>query len=78
MDKVFNPSLYDETQLVEIKRCLEIGLLCTQFDAERPTMVDVLEMLNSKKELPTPNQPEYTKERDIFIKMARRKVRSRR
>ncbi|KAK8448149.1 hypothetical protein SEVIR_8G234767v4 [Setaria viridis] len=45
---------------------MEVGLLCTQFNpANRPTMGDVLEMLNGKKELPTPRKPRYTKRRTV-------------
>jgi L1 cell adhesion molecule like protein len=62
MEELLDLSLRFEPQLSEARRCLEIGLLCTQSDrADRPTMVDVVEMLDSKKELPTPKQPEYTK-----------------
>ena len=62
MEDLFDLSLYKESQLTEIKRCLEIGLLCTQFEpAKRPTMAEVLDMLNGKKQLATPKQPEYTK-----------------
>jgi len=50
----------------QMKRCMEIGLLCTQFNpADRPTMVDVLEMLNGKQEVPTPRKPRYTKRRPL-------------
>lgn len=44
--------------LLEIKRCMEIGLLCTQeFPEDRPTMPDVLEFLNRNEMLPTPKKP---------------------
>ncbi|BAH95599.1 Os12g0248000 [Oryza sativa Japonica Group] len=60
--KLFDPSLCDESQLKEIKRCMEIGLLCTQNKpSDRPTMPDVLEMLQGKKKVPTPKQPGYIK-----------------
>uniref|UniRef100_A0A0E0RFK6 Protein kinase domain-containing protein n=1 Tax=Oryza rufipogon TaxID=4529 RepID=A0A0E0RFK6_ORYRU len=60
--KLFDPSLCDESQLKEIKRCVEIGLLCTQNKpSDRPTMPDVLEMLQGKKKVPTPKQPGYIK-----------------
>ncbi|OQU84040.1 cysteine-rich receptor-like protein kinase 15 isoform X2 [Sorghum bicolor] len=78
MGQLFDSSLFEESQLTEIKRCFEIGLLCTQFErAKRPTMASVLEMLNGKKELTTPWQPEYTKERVIDAKRASQNVRSR-
>ncbi|TVU41951.1 hypothetical protein EJB05_15513, partial [Eragrostis curvula] len=46
------PAKVDQSQLMEIKRCIEVGSLCTQFDRhERPTMTEVLQMLSgsSKK-----------------------------
>lgn len=77
MGDLFDPSLFEESQLTEIKRCLEIGLLCTQFELdERPTMAGVLEMLNGKMRLATPKQPEYTKERIPTSKGGSHKVRS--
>jgi len=62
MDELFDPALYnnDESQLIEIKRCVEVALLCTQCDrADRPPMEDVLQMLRGLKELPTPKKPSY-------------------
>lgn len=51
----FDPSPRDRSELKERERCICIGLLCTQMDPrDRPTMPNVLEMLNSKEELPTP------------------------
>lgn len=45
---------------MEFKRCVEVALLCTQFDrADRPPMEDVLQMLHGMKELPTPRKPSY-------------------
>jgi len=60
MEEVFDPKLYEGSQLREIKRCVEVGLLCLQSDrADRPTMADVLEMLHGKKRLPTLKKPAY-------------------
>ena len=61
MDELFVPELLgDEPQLKEIKRCVEVALLCTQFDrADRPHMEDVLRMLHGLKEMPTPKKPSY-------------------
>jgi L1 cell adhesion molecule like protein len=43
---------------MEIKKCIEIGLLCVELNKEdRPTMEDVLGMLNGVKELPALKQP---------------------
>ncbi|KAJ1256944.1 hypothetical protein BS78_K260300 [Paspalum vaginatum] len=60
--KEFDPALFANTQLVEIKRCIKLGLLCAQHElADRPAMADVLLMLNGDKELPTPKKPAYIK-----------------
>ncbi|OEL22675.1 Cysteine-rich receptor-like protein kinase 26, partial [Dichanthelium oligosanthes] len=60
LEEEFDPELFDEYQLVEIKRCIEVGLLCAQKDRmDRPSMADVVAMLNGEKELPTPKKPEY-------------------
>jgi len=68
MDELFDPTLYnnDESQLMEIKRCVEVALLCTQCDrADRPPMEDVLQMLRGRKEMPTPQKPSYM-ERPLY------------
>lgn len=50
---------------MEIRRSIEIGLLCSQYEREdRPTMAEVLEMLHGKKELPTPKKPRYLEQQD--------------
>ncbi|KAJ1276689.1 hypothetical protein BS78_05G233900 [Paspalum vaginatum] len=79
MGELFDPSLLKDSHLTEIKRCLKIGMLCTQFEHEdRPTMVSVLDMLNGKKVLPIPKQAEYTKETNLLAaKGASHKDRSR-
>ncbi|KAG2583713.1 G-type lectin S-receptor-like serine/threonine-protein kinase At1g61480 isoform X2 [Panicum virgatum] len=65
MMELLDPSLFDAPQLKEIERCVEIGLLCTQFDqADRPDMVEALEMLRGDKEPRTPVRPGYTKDRE--------------
>ncbi|KAL6907826.1 hypothetical protein ACP4OV_001996 [Aristida adscensionis] len=62
LDEEFDGSLFDGSQLMEIRRCVEIGLLCAQHDrADRPSMADVLKMLNGNIELPTPKKPGYIK-----------------
>ncbi|KAJ1276700.1 hypothetical protein BS78_05G234700 [Paspalum vaginatum] len=58
----FSQSLYHVTELKQIRGCIEVGLLCTQLKpTERPTMADVLEMLNGRRELQNPKKPRYTK-----------------
>ncbi|TVU04349.1 hypothetical protein EJB05_50083, partial [Eragrostis curvula] len=60
VEGLFNPSLFHSSQLMEIRRCMGIGLLCIQHDrTTRPTMKDVIEMLNGDEELPTPKTPGY-------------------
>jgi L1 cell adhesion molecule like protein len=63
MTQLLEPSLFDTPQLKEIERCVEVGLLCTQFDpADRPDMVGALQMLRGEKALRIPVRPRYTKE----------------
>ncbi|CAO2150066.1 unnamed protein product [Urochloa humidicola] len=58
--ELFDPAVFGESQLTEIMRCVEVGLLCAQHDqANRPTMAEVLQMLYSLKELPIPKKPQY-------------------
>ncbi|PAN43682.1 hypothetical protein PAHAL_8G255300 [Panicum hallii] len=60
IDEEFDLSLFDGSELTEIKRCVMVGLLCAQDRrAYRPSMADVLEMLNGDRELPNPKKPAY-------------------
>ncbi|KAJ4850532.1 hypothetical protein Tsubulata_041998 [Turnera subulata] len=44
----------------QVLRCIEIGLLCVQESAaDRPTMSDVVFMLNNETTLPSPNKPAF-------------------
>ncbi|KAL8142968.1 hypothetical protein V2J09_016000 [Rumex salicifolius] len=44
----------------EISRCVQIGLLCVQEDPKvRPTMLDVIFMLNNNSELQPPKEPAF-------------------
>jgi L1 cell adhesion molecule like protein len=63
MKELLDPSKCKEHQLKEVERCMQIGLLCTQYKPEdRPTMAFVHAALNDReKKLPTPKQPSYTK-----------------
>lgn len=52
--------MFDGSQGMEIRRWVQVGLLCIQDDREgRPTIADVLEMLNGKEELPTPKKASW-------------------
>uniref|UniRef100_A0A2C9U4Q8 non-specific serine/threonine protein kinase n=1 Tax=Manihot esculenta TaxID=3983 RepID=A0A2C9U4Q8_MANES len=45
---------------LEVMRCIQIGLLCVQEDAtDRPTMPNVVLMLNGESTLPCPKQPAF-------------------
>ncbi|CAN6373412.1 unnamed protein product [Urochloa humidicola] len=60
IEELFDPALFDESQLTEIMRCVKIGLLCAQHDpADRPTMAEVLQMLYGLKELQNPKKTQY-------------------
>nr|XP_011460347.1 PREDICTED: LOW QUALITY PROTEIN: G-type lectin S-receptor-like serine/threonine-protein kinase SD1-29 [Fragaria vesca subsp. vesca] len=57
LDKV----LSDSYSSSEVMRCVHVGLLCVQDKAaDRPTMPDVVLMLNSDKDGPEPKQPVFT------------------
>ncbi|XP_066338562.1 receptor-like serine/threonine-protein kinase SD1-8 isoform X2 [Miscanthus floridulus] len=58
--ELIDPSLSDESRIVEILRCIQIALLCVQFNrADRPTMSDVLMMLKFESmTLPVPRPHE--------------------
>ncbi|GMN50970.1 hypothetical protein TIFTF001_020111 [Ficus carica] len=59
-DKVLEDS-YSSSQAM---RCIHVGLLCVQdHDTDRPTMPDVIFMLNKETDLPQPKQPFFTFER---------------
>ena len=62
MEKLFDPSLCENSHLKMIRRCIGIGLLCTQEKPnDRPTMWEILDMLDRKNKLPTPRKPRYIK-----------------
>ncbi|CAM0955268.1 unnamed protein product [Alopecurus aequalis] len=63
MRVLLEPSLLDERQLRELERFIEIGLLCAQEVVnERPTMENVLEMLNGEENIPSPKKPGFVKD----------------
>ncbi|XP_057458962.1 G-type lectin S-receptor-like serine/threonine-protein kinase At4g27290 [Lotus japonicus] len=50
----------------EVKRCIQVGLLCVQHRPEdRPDMSSVVLMLNGEKLLPEPKLPGYYNENDV-------------
>ncbi|KAF8738585.1 hypothetical protein HU200_013958 [Digitaria exilis] len=61
MAELLDLSVLDEQQLKEIERCLQVGLLCIQFDpADRPDMLEVIQMLRGERDLRTLVRPGYT------------------
>ncbi|XP_027102214.1 G-type lectin S-receptor-like serine/threonine-protein kinase At1g61550 isoform X2 [Coffea arabica] len=62
--ELLDQSLADSCTPTEVKRCIQIGLLCVQdHAADRPTMSNVVLMLSSSEsemELPQPRQPTFT------------------
>ena len=51
----YDPVRFEGSDLKQIQRCMQIGLLCAQSDrARRPNMAEVLEMLYDNKILPNP------------------------
>lgn len=54
---------------MEIRKCIQIGLLCVQeFAEDRPSISSVLVMLTSETtSLPAPLQPAFTERRDFII-----------
>ena len=51
----------------EVIRCIQIGLICVQDNAvDRPTMPDVIFMLNSETDGPQPKQPIFTIQNSVY------------
>lgn len=49
---LFDPTLVHESQINDVRRCMDVGMMCCQYDQkQRPTMPDVIDMLNGEKEL---------------------------
>ncbi|CAL4990453.1 unnamed protein product [Urochloa decumbens] len=57
--ELFDPLCCDTSQLMDIKRCMEVGLLCIEHEPkDRPAMEEVISMLKDEIELPALNQTE--------------------
>jgi L1 cell adhesion molecule like protein len=47
MNGLFDPAKVKDSQLMEINKCMRLGLMCTEWDPiDRPTMAEALELLN--------------------------------
>lgn len=56
MDQV----LADSCHPAEVGRCVQIGLLCVQHQpADRPNTLELLSMLTTTSDLPSPKQPTF-------------------
>ncbi|XP_058779674.1 G-type lectin S-receptor-like serine/threonine-protein kinase CES101 [Vicia villosa] len=66
--QLMDPLLSDSFVPDEVKRCIHVGLLCVQQNAnDRPTMSDVISMLTNKYEHVTlPTKPAFYVRRDIL------------
>ncbi|XP_065877258.1 G-type lectin S-receptor-like serine/threonine-protein kinase At1g11410 [Euphorbia lathyris] len=62
--EIVDISLGESYKEEEVRRCIQIGLLCVQESAaDRPTMFDVVFMLTNDTILPSPNQPAFIMKR---------------
>ncbi|KAL6875792.1 hypothetical protein ACP4OV_013305 [Aristida adscensionis] len=58
--QLVDESLVTELYMIEMRRCINIALLCVQENAaDRPTMSNVVAMLSSDRILPEPKHPAY-------------------
>ncbi|GLT43898.1 hypothetical protein SLA2020_178240 [Shorea laevis] len=58
---LIDEALADSFSSTEVKRCIQVALLCVQDHAEnRPTMAEVISMLSSETELLQPKEPTFT------------------
>ncbi|GLU23153.1 hypothetical protein SLE2022_391780 [Rubroshorea leprosula] len=58
---LIDEALADSFSSTEVKRCIQVALLCVQDHAEnRPTMAAVISMLSSETELLQPKEPTFT------------------
>ncbi|KAL1188291.1 G-type lectin S-receptor-like serine/threonine-protein kinase [Cardamine amara subsp. amara] len=50
----------DSCHPLEVKRCVQIGLLCVQYQpVDRPNTLELLSMLTTTSDLPSPKQPTF-------------------
>ncbi|KAL1335192.1 hypothetical protein HN51_064132 [Arachis hypogaea] len=61
-----DPFLDDTASGCKILRCIQIGLLCVQEDAnDRPSVLEISSMLRSETVLATPKKPAFSREKDM-------------
>lgn len=61
MEEMIDKDMEEEIDKIEVKRVMQIGLLCTQESPQlRPTMSKVIQMVSSTDlVLPTPTKPPF-------------------
>ncbi|CAA0307293.1 unnamed protein product [Arabidopsis thaliana] len=58
---LLDQALADSSHPAEVGRCVQIGLLCVQHQpADRPNTLELMSMLTTISELPSPKQPTFT------------------
>ncbi|KAL3740625.1 hypothetical protein ACJRO7_021833 [Eucalyptus globulus] len=63
---LIDEGIADAFSVLEVMRCIQLGLLCTQDHAtDRPNMLAVVLMLNGESNLSQPKQPTYTFSRSL-------------
>ncbi|MED6146450.1 hypothetical protein PIB30_034564 [Stylosanthes scabra] len=63
-----DPFLNDKDSTCKILRCIQIGLLCVQEDAnDRPSVLEISAMLRSETILATPKKPAFSTEKDLQV-----------
>ena len=66
---LLDQDLTDSCNIYEVARCVQIGLLCVQHEAsDRPNTLQLLSMITSTTDLPTPKQPIFAAQtiNDVF------------
>ncbi|MED6180842.1 hypothetical protein PIB30_013925 [Stylosanthes scabra] len=63
-----DPFLNDTDSACKILRCIQIGLLCVQEDAnDRPSVLEISSMLRSEAILAIPKKPAFSREEDLQV-----------
>nr|TKW02327.1 hypothetical protein SEVIR_8G237000v2 [Setaria viridis] len=69
----FDPALFEASDLKQIRRCMQIGLLCADLRGRRrPNMDQVLEMLNGNKKLPNIKKPACSRDDWLVVNLSTR------
>ncbi|OMO57847.1 hypothetical protein COLO4_35049 [Corchorus olitorius] len=64
--ELVDPTLSDSCCKSQVLRCITLGLLCVEDSPlDRPTMSDVISMLNGEMQLPLPKRPAFSTARNM-------------